>query len=394
MFTKLKILAIGTLATFQKSLTLLSYVISRARNLVSDRSTSSAIVVGPFEVAFIVKNISDAVPNSISVNLGKKSKEEYRYTHSLPQVPNHFESIVRAIYGPWLLGRLISNCSNFLYVGRLGFLNSVLDERSWEYSFLKSKGVKVSSYLVGSDIRSPLMMSQLQSETGEENIGTYQFAGFSLEKMKIYEKSIKDFAEVINEYSDHIFTAKFDQASYLRSDTHPFMYFCPDSLFDENFSKFENIERFRIVHAPTNPTIKGTNLVRAAIRKLELEGYDFEYREIQGMKNQDLQDILKDTHILLNEFYGFMPGVLAVEGMAKCCVVLTRADHNYEKDLGIESSRAWVTTPPYAVYDNLKLCLDGKISLKAQAQSGYEWACSNALASKSGERLLTILNPF
>ena len=346
------------------------------------------LVVGPYEVAFMINNISEVLPNATSVNLGEKSRENYNYDYTLPLPDAMFSSLVRVLYGPYLLGKLTARNRSFLYIGRLGFLISFCDNREWEFRFLKSRGLKIITYLVGSDIRSPKCMKELEALTGEENIGTYQFANFSPLEFAKYDENIRRFASVINAYSDLIFTAKFDQASYLKKNTEPFLYFCPDSFFEKNLSKFQDLQLIKIVHAPTNTSIKGTNLVRAAVRRLILEGYQIEYREIQNMKNQDLQVVLKETHILLNEFYGFMPGVLAIEGMAKSCVVLTRADFNYENDLGAESRDAWITTPPYSIYDNLKYCLDNPEGLREQSENGYLWAYENARASTSGRKLI------
>jgi hypothetical protein len=340
----------------------------------------------------MIHNISGVLPNTTSVNLGVKSRENYNYNYTLPLSEAVFSSLVRVLYGPYLLGKLMARNKSFLYIGRLGFLISSYDNREWEFGFLKARGSTIITYLVGSDIRSPKCMKELQVLTGEENIGSYQFSNFSPLEFAKYDENIRHFASVINAYSDLIFTAKFDQASYLKKDTEPFLYFCPDSFFEKNLSKFQNPQLIKIVHAPTNTSIKGTNLVRAAVRRLILEGYQFEYCEIQNMKNQDLQEVLKDTHILLNEFYGFMPGVLAIEGMAKSCVVLTRADFNYENDLGVDSRDAWITTPPYSIYDNLKYCLDNPEGLREQSENGYLWAYENARASTSGRKLMDKLS--
>lgn len=47
----------------------------------------------------------------------------------------------------------------------------------------------------------------------------------------------------------------------------------------------KNIKKIKIL-SPSNPFVKGTSLVRAAIKKLQVEGYDFEYIELQKMPNE------------------------------------------------------------------------------------------------------------
>ena len=376
----------------QRLLLRFSYFLFSGLSKLSRSSISNAsLVVGVYEVASMVKNISDSIPGSVSVNLGNPGKEEFEYSHELPRLSKFFSPPARFVYGPILLGKLMVENHNFLYVGRLGFLNSSLDGRNWESSFLKSKGKNLICYLVGTDIRSPKKMLELEINTGEENIGTYQFAHLSRFERDRYEGQVLRFSSCVDAYSDATFTAKFDQASYLLKPTLPFLYFCPTHFFENDLAKFENFEKLIIVHAPTNPTIKGTNLVRAAIRRLELEGFVFEYREIHGVSNQDLQKVLKGAHILLNEFYGFMPGVLAIEGLAKSCVVLTRADYRFETDLGPESAGAWVVTPPYMIYENLKVLLENPQSLRAQAEKGFIWAQENAAASLSARKIRSVI---
>ena len=164
----------------QRLLLKFSYLMFSGLSRLSRSSISKAsLVVGVYEVASMVKNISDSIPGSVSVNLGNPGKEEFEYSHELPGFSKIFSLPARFVYGPILLGKLMAENHNFLYVGRLGFLYSSLDGRKWESSFLKSKGKNLICYLVGTDIRSPKKMLELEINTGEENIGTHQFAHLS-----------------------------------------------------------------------------------------------------------------------------------------------------------------------------------------------------------------------
>lgn len=40
------------------------------------------------------------------------------------------------------------------------------------------------------------------------------------------------------------------------------------------------------------------------------------------MTNEEVLNNLKNSHILLNQFYHFVPGLLGIEGMANHCAVL------------------------------------------------------------------------
>ena len=357
-------------------------------------SLSMESVIGPQEVAFFVENISQHFNKALSVNLGDASSGAFSYTYSLGKMSNRLRPLARFFVGPALIGWLTPRVSSFIYVGKLGFLISKYDQRRWEFSFLKSKNKRIVCYLVGSDIRSSKKMASLEELTNEENISTYQSLGLSRERLNQIDFRQKLFAKIIDDFSDATFSAKFDQASYLTRKTLPVMYFCPDSLFSDDASKFNSVDCPIVVHAPSNPIIKGTPIIRSAVRRLKLEGHHFQYIELMGITHQEVLSHLKNAHILINELYGFMPGVLAVEGMANSCAVITRADHKFEKDLGHESEHAWLSTPPYYLYEHLKKLLDSPDLMLQYAQNGYKWASTNARASTNGQKLESIIKKF
>jgi len=180
--------------------------------------------------------------------------------------------------------------------------------------------------------------------------------------------------------------------SYFTKKTQPFIYFYPDENFTKNDTKFSNIKTYKICHAPTSPIIKGTQLVRAAIAKLRAEGYLFEYVELIGLSNEVVLEELRSTHIVLNEFYAFVPGVFGIEAMASSCALITSADENIEPDLPSGSKDAWYITKYYEVYDHLKDLLNSPDLIKKYADAGYEWAIENASCSRSSVKLMSLLN--
>ena len=89
-----------------------------------------------------------------------------------------------------------------------------------------------------------------------------------------------------------------DQISYLKSE----QYFFPP-IFDSRkicncLNKFDNIEKIRVLHAPTNPNVKGTPIVRAAVMNLKSKGYDF----VVKLPSASLFDVL---FISLNVVYSY-----------------------------------------------------------------------------------------
>ena len=201
----------------------------------------------------------------------------------------------------------------------------------YEYSFLKEAEVNCK-FFVGSD--TPVLRGK-RLFTSPHRLNND------------YEEVIKNRCSLAENYSDLIITSKVDQVSYFTRDTHPFIYFYPDKDFYKNEKKYQNVDSIKIVHAPSSPVIKGTQLVRSAISKLKNENYLFEYIELINFSNTEIKHHLKTAHIVLNEFYAHMPGIFGVEALANFCALMTSADEYIETDLPQDSNKAWMVTKNY-----------------------------------------------
>lgn len=70
-----------------------------------------------------------------------------------------------------------------------------------------------------------------------------------------------------------------------------------------------------IVHAPTNPELKGTRHILAAIEKLATK-HDFNFQLIRGLSQDEAIRIYQEADIIVDQLLGGTYGVFAVEGMA------------------------------------------------------------------------------
>ncbi|WP_148624602.1 hypothetical protein [Aliarcobacter cryaerophilus] len=344
-------------------------------------------VIGVSEVSGIVKSLESILEPSISVVFDKDPFHKNRYTYNIDISNLYLRHIIRIIYGPILLGFISNKYNYFWYIWSTGFLLN----REFEFKFLKSKGKKIVCMFVGSDIRSPkLKLEYAKSkdiDVQEEYKSFYNKDYISEE----YEENIKKIAKLADSYADLIINAKVDQISYLTKDQKMIPYFYDKNKFYKDEIKYKNMKKIKIVHSPTNPIGKGTPLVRAAIKKLKLENYNFEYIELFNISNNLLLDHLRSTHILLNEFYAFVPGILSIEGMANNCAVMTSADPSIEIGLGEECKNAWMITRYWEVYDNLKYLLDNPDKIKFYADNGYDFAYKNYTFERAKEYINNIL---
>jgi len=373
---------------FQKVLLSISYHFFRT--LKSNRGPIDW-VIGVDEIAANVSYLSESIDNSFSVSLSKNKFYDYSYDFKL----SHSEKprlmlIKRALSGPIVLGYLLSKAKGFYYLFSTGFLLDNVDHREYEFSYIKSKNKKIVCGFVGADIRSTKLTLDFAQKNNIEMYASYHFMA-NTEQIS-NENTKRARARVSESYADIIFNCSIDQMGYFKNKTTPFMYYYPDYLFYKNENKFCNIEIVKIVHAPSSPIYKGTQLIRAAISRLVDEGYKFDYVEIVGKPNKDVLNALREAHIVLNEFYALAPGLFGVEAMSSYCTLVTSADENIEPDLPSGSNNAWFVTKPYQIYEHLKLLLDNLPLMKNYADSGYEWALENAAISSTGKKLQSMLN--
>lgn len=356
--------------------------------IVPSRKGKLSWVVGVDEVAANVHYISQALPNSFSISIGTNRYYGFEYNQTAPS--GRFANLLyRIVCAPVLLGYLLNRSDGFFYIGSPRFLISKFDEGEYELKYLKGRSKRIVLFYCGSDIRSPKLALEQSEIHGNEVFVSYLAPDYLTEE---FEQTLKQRASVSEKYAEYIFSASVDQISYFSRKTTPFLYFYPDNLFNYNEEKFRKIGVSKIVHAPSNPIIKGTQLVRAAISRLHHEGFNFSYVELIGVPNHVVLEELRSAHIALNEFYAFVPGLFGVEAMAARCALLTAADEEIEPDLPRGSNNAWLVTRTYQIYDHLKLLLGNTELTKRYADSGFEWATRYAAQSQSSQRLREMLN--
>lgn len=80
-----------------------------------------------------------------------------------------------------------------------------------------------------------------------------------------------------------------------------------------------------VVHAPSNPWLKGTDRVEPMLRRLATEGV-IEYRQIIGVPHASMPSFYADADIMLDQFVLGIYGVAACEAMASGRLVMSHVD--------------------------------------------------------------------
>ncbi|MFB7884222.1 glycosyltransferase [Microbacterium sp. NPDC056057] len=344
-------------------------------------------VVGPEDIALMATNIASALPRSYTAIHARNRFYDVPYDAVIQTTSTALGgrwATWRRLYGgPILLAWLANRARGFIYVGGGAFLEGHHDERDFEFTFLRRHRRRLVCYFTGNDIRSPKLMAELAARTGRPNLGTRLLEVDPLFATDAYDESRRLRADVADRHAEVIFNARNDQLSYLRSPTHPFLYFHPDEQFAPRSATFDDLSTIVIVHAPSSPVLKGTDAVRAAMARITAAHPHVEYRELIGVPHSEVLAALDEAHIALNEFYSSVPGVFGVEAMARRCVVVTSASADDEPDLGVESRGAWVVADVDSLHDAVAGLLEHPQALAAQADRGWEWARTHASASAS-----------
>ncbi|WP_419773869.1 glycosyltransferase [Halarcobacter sp.] len=326
-------------------------------------------VIGVNEIASNIYFLGNVLKPSKTINFSKNKFYNLNYDYYY-DVSNKLKYFFWIIYSPILFGYLTSKYNKFWYIWNTGFLVN----RNFEFKFLKYKNKKIVCMFVGDDIRSIKLTRKFAKDNNIDIFANYygnQKMFFLSDK---YDLQKKEIALTADNYADVIFNHKVCQISYLKSNQYSWPYMYDKYKFYKDNTKFIDIITIKIVHAPTNPINKGTQLVRAAIKKLELENYDINYIEIQDMPNKIVLEHLRSAHIVLNQFYAFTPGLFGIEAMANHCAVLMSANPDIEKGLPKEGINAWMITNYWQIYDNLKVLLDNPTKIKYYADNGYSFA--------------------
>ena len=120
--------------------------------------------------------------------------------------------------------------------------------------------------------------------------------------------------------------------------------------------------------------------------------YNIEYKELINLKNSEVLKELKNAHIVINELYGYSPGLFSIEGMFSSCMVMTSASEKFEQLLPKNSSKSWVVTNYLNLEKKILFYLKRKERIRIVAEKGYKWAEKNANLKNNKLLINKILN--
>jgi glycosyltransferase involved in cell wall biosynthesis len=170
--------------------------------------------------------------------------------------------------------------------------------------FLKSRGAKIVYRFTGQDLR----YQSVQREKNPYNV--YQY-GYESEIDEDLQRSYIDFIE---HYVDQFVVQDREMKSY-REDA-SIIRRSMDIDDWEYVGVQEDTDKPLVIHAPSNPELKGTWFVQDAVQSLREEGFEFEYEEIKDLPHKEAVEKYKQADIIVDQLLLGWHGVFALEGMA------------------------------------------------------------------------------
>lgn len=174
---------------------------------------------------------------------------------------------------------------------------------------LRRAGVEVGLVFHGSEVRSP-----------REHARSHPFSPFS-DPTDPYTARLQAVTDrnvaLLDEFVGPVFVSTPDQLDYVpRASWLPVVIDLADWPLQERTRPVP-----LVVHAPSNPILKGTPVVEEVAGRLAAQGR-IEYRQVSGMQPADAAALVRDADIVIDQLLLGLYGVLACEGLASGAVVL------------------------------------------------------------------------
>jgi len=238
-----------------------------------------------------------------------------------------FNNFIARTYLRWFVRNTIGKYDLVIYIW-----DTILPSFEDVEKFSKS-GARIIFLFTGSDVRTFLLFSQTY------DVSKWQFPDSwvkeNTDTKTLYVKTAEKFADLIYSVPD--------QAGLQKKP-----YYHLQIPIDLSKFVFRNNNRRvpNVVHLPSDPWKKGTDIIEKVIGELIAEGIRINFFSYRNIRHEQMPEILQDMDILVDEIVFHGPGVLSFEAMASGCAVATRY---------IEDSPAVFRPPVWNVNaDNIK----------------------------------------
>ena len=184
--------------------------------------------------------------------------------------------------------------------------------------------------------------------------------------------------EKMEKYAAHIWALNPDLLHFLPEKKSSFL---PYAIGGEGFSPvpISKTGRLKILHAPTDRVVKGSDLLFQALDKLTLTHGDcFELILVEGVPNAQALDLYKAADVVVDQLMIGWYGGLAVECMLLGKPVIARIEEQdlcfIDPGMAHDLRDAVINTEPDKIYDTLCWCVENRGELARIAEAGGAYA--------------------
>lgn len=182
---------------------------------------------------------------------------------------------------------------------------------------LNSQGVRTAMIFHGSDIRSPTQHAR------ESEWSPFVRAGLPVTLME--EKAERTRSRAMASGMP-LFVSTPDLLRHA-----PGSVWCPIVVQPEEWKSqraaWPSSRRPIVVHAPSNPLLKGSDEIEPALRRMEAEGL-IEYRVIRGIPYSEMPKRYAEADIVLDHFLIGNYSMVTIEALASGCLVIGHVDEH------------------------------------------------------------------
>jgi hypothetical protein len=191
----------------------------------------------------------------------------------------------------------------------------------WDIPVLKFLGKRVVMHFRGSDVRLPSLHMQRESDSY-----------FNDTSIRVDEEAIRLRVSIARRHCDALLVSTPGLIDYV-----PDALYVGHALDPATWSRPRGAEPEvpTVLHIPTNPHIKGTSAIDAALEPLNRAG-TIRYRKREGLDRTELRNALGEADLLVDSLRIGDHGLISTEAMAAGCIALAHIHpRNRERNPGV-----------------------------------------------------------
>lgn len=360
------------------------------------------ILIGPVEVAGVAKGLSKGLAElGVTTQVVLSIKHPFAYGgekkgfllavwqwlgqwRAAPEQPFWRKALAVVLHRAW--GFLVLCWALFAFDAFVFLYGRTLTDTALELVLLRKLGKKIVFINVGSDFRPPYMDGSVSPPTDiAPNVAHIaQLARRAKRKIVLHEK-----------YADFIVSSPTSAHFHERAFINWFSMGVPASFDFRPLSEIEPRAYLRVVHSPSNPVAKGSQIICKVIQQLIDEGMPLELIRLQGVSNDEVLRQLERCDFVVDQLYSDIPmAVLGSEAarFAKPCIVAGYLADEVNAYIPPQDVPPSLYVRPEQLREAIKKVVEDEafrrdLGLRAREFVSQRWACK-AVA----ERYLMLLN--